>query len=526
MGPVRDQVYGAYYPATGSSWQNTYINSFLRQRLDVLDVQEGDRIAVSVVAIPEYYEKDGPLTMKEIRSLIQSDALGRGAYLTTEMTVDNTAPVVSDVWKNLENGNLKFTVRDNQYLAMVQVTDHNGNVLGEVSLDGQEAGKPYTAEVDLTGATVGPECYIVAGDYARNQTTYRVQYGGQSQDDTGKMFGFTKADARGYKGPRWISIEPSKVHMNSSNVSFAKVYGGTENVCPMNFNVMAAEYVDGYVYMAADDGWIYVAKQGDWSNCAKASYYYGQTGSILEDMAYNYADQTLYALDSSNWVYTVDLITGRMAPAFSVSVVNPYTSASNMRKLICMAIDDDGNFYAVNHGTTVNTYLYRWSKQDIVNGAVTNLYPVGGQDKNAKTGYHNQKWSSLAWDHDADILYFCSSNAESGSTSCKMLYFDLQTGAAKKTNETYVGDVEEPPTEGNLRSWTSLLGCAVNGLYIVPKGATKAISSDTATDVLVGSSVALDSGSAVAGEGQFRPAGVRGTALVPDGQIRDLDFFG
>lgn len=82
--------------------------------------------------------------MKEIRSLIQSDALGRGAYLTTEMTVDNTAPVVSDVWKNLENGNLKFTVRDNQYLAMVQVTDHNGNVLGEVSLDGQEAGKPYT----------------------------------------------------------------------------------------------------------------------------------------------------------------------------------------------------------------------------------------------------------------------------------------------------------------------------------------------------------------------------------------------
>lgn len=95
-----------------------------------------------MVAIPEYYEKDGPLTMKEIRSLIQSDALGRGAYLTTEMTVDNTAPVVSDVWKNLENGNLKFTVRDNQYLAMVQVTDHNGNVLGEVSWTDRRPGSP------------------------------------------------------------------------------------------------------------------------------------------------------------------------------------------------------------------------------------------------------------------------------------------------------------------------------------------------------------------------------------------------
>lgn len=84
---------------------------------------------------------------------------------------------------------------------------------------------------------------------------------------------------------------------------------------------------------------------------------------------------------------------------------------------------------------------------------------------------------------------------ESGSTSCKMLYFDLQTGAAKKTNETYVGDVEEPPTEGNLRSWTSLLGLRSQRLVYCPEGAPPRRSAATRPPMCWwGSSVALDSG--------------------------------
>lgn len=83
----------------------------------------------------------------------------------------------------------------------------------------------------------------------------------------------------------------------------------TVNLDAMDVLVTAAEYVDGYVYMAADDGWLYAAKQGEWGYISPVGPL--QEGAVVKDMAFNYQNNTLYALDNANGIYTVDLVTGR-----------------------------------------------------------------------------------------------------------------------------------------------------------------------------------------------------------------------
>lgn len=143
----------------------------------------------------------------------------------------------------------------------------------------------------------------------------------------------------------------------------------------MNLHVTAAEYVDGYVYMAADNGFLYAAPQGQWASYAEV----GQTGVAggFLDLAFSYADGKLYAMGEGNTVYTVDLVTGEATKAFTVSVTNPTTTSAAYGVLLNLAIDDAGNFYSVNYSTTASrTFLYRWSAAQVQEGAVTDLAPM------------------------------------------------------------------------------------------------------------------------------------------------------
>ena len=54
----------------------------------------------------------------------------------------------------------------------------------------------------------------------------------------------------------------------------------------------------------------------------------GQTGTDILDMAFNYADGMLYAMGEGNTVYTVDLLTGALTQAYTVSVTNPATTSA------------------------------------------------------------------------------------------------------------------------------------------------------------------------------------------------------
>ncbi len=53
-----------------------------------------------------------------------------------------------------------------------------------------EAGETVETVLDMTGVNPGSACKILVADYAGNETVYDVEYGGEQEDNTGKMYGF------------------------------------------------------------------------------------------------------------------------------------------------------------------------------------------------------------------------------------------------------------------------------------------------------------------------------------------------
>ena len=127
--PARN-VYGAYYHISGSAWRNFSTSVGINKAVEKLGVAEGEHISVGVVAIPEYYvDEDGSLSAEDVQPLIENGELGDGAYLSTSMLVDNTAPVVADISKSMLSNKLTITARDENYLAAVQVTNLTGKTV-------------------------------------------------------------------------------------------------------------------------------------------------------------------------------------------------------------------------------------------------------------------------------------------------------------------------------------------------------------------------------------------------------------
>ncbi|MFR8872270.1 MAG: hypothetical protein ACLVHV_01670 [Oscillospiraceae bacterium] len=220
------------------------------------------------------------------------------------MTVDDTAPTVTALSKDLRTGNLTVTAQDNQYVAVVQVLNASGSeILASSALEQSEAGQPASVTLDLSQLKIGPSCMVRVADYAGNESLYTVPYGGEPEDYTGRIYGFTATEKYRGGGIRWMELDPETVCYQSETE-----YDGTTNLDSMDITVTAAEYVDGYVYMAADDGFLYAAPQGQWSDYTEV----GEIGDglVILDMAFHYGDGQLYALGEDNTVYTVDLLTG------------------------------------------------------------------------------------------------------------------------------------------------------------------------------------------------------------------------
>ena len=467
-GSVIEQYPGTFYSSKSGSWVNASTALRINKKTASLNVKEGDVIRVSVVSVPEYYEDGRTMTAEDVTRLMQDGTLKQGAFLTTTLTVDNTAPEISDISKSLTTGNLQVTARDNNYIACIRVVSSNGRTVYAQALpQAEKAGEKTTTTIDLSKASVGPECTVIVGDYAGNETAYTVKYGGAPEDFTGRMFGFTSAATRETRGQRWVEIDPMNLYYDG-----VFDYGGLETYYTADTEVYAAEYVAGYVFYA-DKTDLYVAPQDDLSAymMVAGNYTTATGGRELRDMAYNSRDGKLYALGYENKFYTVDLVTGALEQAFTVDVTNPKGSSSTIRTLRGFTIDDSGNFYAVNTGANKELFLYKWSMQDVSDGAVTGLPPV----INDKEGYlYGQSLYctsniSLAWDHENNVLYLASGygNKNSADGDNELWIIDTQTGKADHPN---------PERNGMLR-------CHVTGLYVVPSGSQGIKQTDTALGI-------------------------------------------
>lgn len=472
MGPVSTQAIAAYYYTNGGVWRNTTANYTMNTKVSSLGVKEDEKIQVSMVAVPEYYETNGDMTADDVKALLQSDVLGDGAFLTTSLTVDNTAPELLTASKDLITGDVIIKAKDNQYIAAVMLLNKAGSkVLASALPEQNGPGETVEAVLDMTGVNPGSTCKILVADYAGNETVYDVQYGGEQEDNTGKMYGFTASNGRGENGPRWMEIDPDTIwYYNATN------YGGADTVATTDVYVTAAEYVDGYVYMASRDGYIYAASQEELGACATVGYFGNTTASIV-DMALNNADSKLYAMDDNNTIYTVDFMTGALTQVATISIAHPKALAGSYLKLRALAIDDEGNFYSMSDGSTTNAYLFRWTLNDVVDGKIENLPAV---NPDTPAGVWSKSYESMAWDHDHDVLYFASGYGTYPSLDIdnKLWTVNTETGKATRTNETFAGSYSPS-------SYASRIYTQVVGLYIIPSGSQFISPTDEAQSVVI-----------------------------------------
>ena len=353
--------YSAYYYVNGGTWQNTSPASYnVNKALSAAGVQEGDKVTVGFYALPEYYgivnaknngevAASGSLDTEGFKAILESGIVGEHAGIKYEVVIDNTAPVVKGAMQDLISGNIFVRAQDDNYIAYVAITNKSGSQVFFEAVPEQEGpGEEIEVPLDLEGVNLPNEVVLLVADYAGNEAAFQVSLGGSgSAEDpnAGLMLGFVtdQTSAAPGSGNRMWEISKDELWYNYSEGT----YEGLNVFAKVDFAVRAAEYVDGYVFMACTDGWFRVAELAAMDEVMLVGKF-DEAVDAIYDMAFNYKDKTLYALGNDNTVYSVDLLTGALTPVAIITLGGVSGSYAEANKL---AIDDNGTFWIGGYGS-------------------------------------------------------------------------------------------------------------------------------------------------------------------------------
>ena len=360
--------YGAYYYVNGGAWQNySPANYSVNKKLAAAGVKEGDKVTVGFYALPEYYATQaaklkgevattGSLDNDGFKSVLEAGIVGDGAGIKYDVLIDDTAPVVKGAFRDLITGDITVMASDDNYIAYVGVLNKSGTkeFLGVVP-EQTEPGQQVEVPLDLEGQKLPNEVTLLVGDYAGNEAAFKVNLGGSEEDVEPIMLGFVPAGSTAAPGSgnRVWEIDRENVSYNYS----AGTYTGLSVYSNVPAAVTAAEHVDGYIFMAADDGWFYAGDLNSLDEASPVGKFSDKTEKVY-DMAFSYKDNTMYVLGMNNVIYTMDLLTGKLTPAIKLTL--PGTSGL-YAEANALAIDDNGEFYVANYGSTSSTVLFKFT---------------------------------------------------------------------------------------------------------------------------------------------------------------------
>ena len=359
------QMFAAYYYVNGAVWQNYNPRNYtVGKKLSAAGLKEGDKATVAFYALPEYYgilnaklngevATTGGLDADGLKAMIESGLIGDGATIKYDITIDDTAPEVKGAFRDLITGDITVKASDNAYIAYVGVLNKSGTkeYVGIVP-EQAEPGAEIEVPLDLEGQKLPNEVTLLVADYAGNEAAFKVALGGSDEEVEPIMLGFVPAGSTAAPGTgnRVWEIDRENLSYNYS----AGTYTGLSVYSSVPAAVTAAEYVDGYVFMAADDGWFYAGDVNGLDEASPVGRYAEKTAKVY-DMAYSYKDNTMYVLGLENVIYTMDLITGKLTPAIKLTL--PGTSGI-YAEANTLAINDKGVFYVANYGSTSSTVLF------------------------------------------------------------------------------------------------------------------------------------------------------------------------
>ena len=183
---IGTEVTGLWFSQSSGAWQNTATKLYaVNKALNEYGITAGEKVRVGFYAIPEYnamkHSSDltaasaGTLTGTKFAEMLETNELGKGAYVGFDFTVDDTAPViVGQPTLNTTTNKLSITASDNLAIAYIGVLSLDGSVkYAEVAPGTDE----YTVELDATDAIANANGYVAAfvGDYAGNEAAYAVK---------------------------------------------------------------------------------------------------------------------------------------------------------------------------------------------------------------------------------------------------------------------------------------------------------------------------------------------------------------
>ena len=320
-------VYSAFYYANEDSWQYTSDIAWFQwagadQSGNALP--EGTKVNYSLILIPEYYaDENGEYDVDALTDGdLSNGELGQGAYLTTSLTIDNTAPEILSA--AVEGSALTVTAKDSRYVACLAAFSSDGAaLLKKVCPNQQEAGTEISVDFDLT-SSYGKSIIVAAFDYAGNMSTYRITLpeafnGG----NVGTFMGAT-ADSE------WYSIKN----------------GTAEKYDNARTNYYGAAYVGGVVYLSNANG-LSVADMDDLTNPKLVA---GYDDYIVTNLAYDSSAEKLYGLalnatTGAAYLTELDLGSGAMT---NLGLLDLNTNT--------LATDSKGNFYAMAEGGDLYTF--------------------------------------------------------------------------------------------------------------------------------------------------------------------------
>ncbi len=377
----------AYFSAANGAWVKALESAKINW--DGTDAEgnklpEGTTVEIAMAAAPHYY--------RNADKTFNYGALKDGAFLKTQITIDNTAPEAMEIdMVEGKKNTLRVTAKDDRYVAAVAIMNGAGNVmLRTASPNQKEAGQEVAVEMNLDGLR-GNKFVVTVCDYALNVKNYEVTLDVVQEEPphfTAIDYSFTNNSGfTGYVG------------FDTDGTGEFKEAPKAMGTCPNKAAPRAAEYVDGYVFEITDANELYVADEMDLN-------YFEYLGKLdpkneweienFNDLAYNPKDDTLYGqfLSKRNekakpYLCTIDMHMGTM------EVLGEMPEMSHT-----LAIDDKGNFYTID---IVEGIVYTFTLEEITAQTPT-MKTVG------KTGIWqilNEPFvSSTTWDSETGKLYW------------------------------------------------------------------------------------------------------------------------
>ncbi len=413
------QFFAPYYYVNGGAWQQYNPRSFnVGKKLASAGLKEDDKVSVGFYALPEYYgvqyakmngevATTGGLDSEGFKAMLEAGLIGEGAGIKYDVTIDDTDPVVIGALKDLITGDIYVKCSDNRYVAYVAIMNKSGSkVFFETVPEQTEPGEELEVPLNLEGISLPKDVTLFVGDYAGNEVAFKVDLGGGDEggnDLGGTMLGFVGArSTTGVgSGDRVWEINPDEVSCDTSGGNLTGV-GLFANI---NVTVTAAEYVDGYIFMAGNDGAFYVADVNAMDEVMMVGKYSDTVGTIL-DMAFNYRDKQLYVLGNNNKLYTMDLVTGALTEVARLAAADSASANFN-----ALAIDDDGNFYTATNGSTSSAKLYKFTLDNLEMVEI----PVFDNGWFFNSSAELNGWTMLDRDGDGNTFAYNSSAAQEGA---------------------------------------------------------------------------------------------------------------